>query len=451
MNKIKRAADMTNLLMLTLLISMAGLFVMDGLTGTDGDLPFLFSGVLILLGASYLMRVAISRLPVFVALHVVLTGLCILVLLLLRDPYAVTAAGFFCALSVILLVADLMFWMNAVQVEKDMPLSENGEVIPRFQPVYKEGFAKIPVTFVALFVITLAYAVYADLPHFAALSYVCGILFVALHLTGSYLQSLSEVLNGMERESALSQKRVLFSNARLGVPVICLLILCMILLQSDQLTALMEKAVFEIVRALFYGVVSVTVFLANLMGRALGDGGSMPSGTLSPEALEETPQWLQVLSRFLEYLLIALLLLGLLFLIIRGIGILLRFYRERSVNRVRTYESALMQETRERIRPSAPFRIRKGHPHHAKTNAGKIRVLYVKYLRRMQKAGLILKPCDTPLEIAEAILKMKEEKAGDFPPSERMRELVIAGLYDKARYTAHPVTDEDLKTMEESV
>ena len=52
---------------------------------------------------------------------------------------------------------------------------------------------------------------------------------------------------------------------------------------------------------------------------------------------------------------------------------------------------------------------------------------------------------------AYARLKMKEEKAGDFPPSERMRELVIAGLYDKARYTAHPVTDEDLKTMEESV
>ncbi len=442
---------MINLLMLALLISMAGLFVMDGITGSDCKLAGLFAGVLILLAAAYVLRVKIRRLPVFLALHFVLTGLCVIVLLIVTDPYAVTAAGILIAISIILLVADVMFWMNAVQDEKDMPVSESGEAIRGFQPVYKEGFAKIPVTFVTLFVITLLYALYAGLTHFAKLSYICGILFVALYLFSSYLQSLADVLNGMDRESVGAQKRVLFSNARLSVPVILIVILGMILLQSDTLTALLEKGLFEVVKGLIFAVVSGIVLIANLMGKALGDDAVLPSGSSTIEAFEETPKWLQAIMRFFEYFLIAgLIFLGL-YLIIRGIGILLRFYRERSVNRVRTYESAGMRETRERIRPTVFSRTRKNHPRLPKTNAGKIRGLYVKYIRRQQKAGLQLKPSDTPLEIAGSILFMQKEKAGDFGAMESEREFLIAKLYDKARYTSHPITEDDVRTMEESV
>ncbi len=133
MNRIKRIADLINLIMYTFCISVAGLFLIDAVTGNDAGISVLMCGNFVILLYVYFLRTRIRKMPVFVALHLPLFAACVLAGMAFRTPDPETSGMadighvfLWIVLCICLTVADIFFWMNAIGEEKSMPVSESG-------------------------------------------------------------------------------------------------------------------------------------------------------------------------------------------------------------------------------------------------------------------------------------------------------------------------------------
>ncbi|MBQ7581744.1 MAG: DUF4129 domain-containing protein [Lachnospiraceae bacterium] len=432
MNRSKRIADLINLIMYAFCISVAQLFLFDAITGLDEGILPLFSGSFILLLYVYFLRVKIRRMPVFVALHLPPFAVLAALWILLSESVLLMIVLMFC-----LTLADVVFWMGAVQEEKSMPVSENGEAIKGFRPIFKEGFGYIPLPFVAVFVLALAFGVYGNRPYYGKIAYTLGVLYIGLYFLRQYVLQVSNLVRQMHRETQLHQKRIITANAKLALPFIGAAFVLMFLLQSDFLIRLAEKAVMFAIKWIGWFVFTAWFFILSLFSGS-DEGGSLPRGTLTMPQVEE-PGWASVFEKLVEHFLIALFYGLLLFLIVRAVIFFIRKFSKRSVNAVRKEDFPDMTEVRERIGKGERHR-REKEERISGTNTEKIRKLYRRFIRKQIRNGLTVEKYNTPLELVKPLTSVTS--------IEEAALVDITNLYDRARYGGSDLPKADVVRME---
>lgn len=435
MSKIKRLADLINLLMYTQILAVAGLFLLDALTVSDRPVLLLFAGDFLILSVIWFLRVKIKKMPVFLLGHLLLTAFCIAFCVLVKkDSVLLTTGGLFVALTLAALLFDMLFWLGAVREEKSMPVSETGEAIKGFRPVYREGLPDIHLVFVTVFILGLAYSLYVSYPYFGRVSYVFGVIFTGFFYLRLYLQKMHAQVQNMQRENDDLPRGLLIANAKLGIPLIVLIFLAMFLFQSDLLIGLFDTILLYIARgALWIFLKGIELFAKLPFTEEIGVSVS-PGSLGMPEAGESS-----VLFVILEYLLRFLLLGIFLFLIIRAILRFVRFFSARYINTAGQEDFTEMTEVREKIHGRRK-RIREEKPESDPAPAGKIRRLYRRFLNRQRKKGFVIQPSLTPLEHVQPL----HEASGRDPEELTM----VTSLYDLARYDPDAVSDRDAKKME---
>ncbi len=446
MNRLKRLADLFNLIMYTFCFSMAGLFMLDAVTGMDLGPLVLFLGGFVLFAYAYFLRVKIRRLPVYAVLHLpfyIFSALfCALFYAFPGNDAAAFNRNFGSAillivLSVCLTLADIVFWMNAVGDEKNMPVSESGGAIEGFRPVYKEGFAYLPAAFVVVFVLGLAFGAYADRPYFEKTAYMLGVIYIGLYFLRSYVRQLFVLKENMHRETGAHQKRILTANARLALPVIGLAFVMMFVLQSDRLIAFSKQILFWVAKWSVRIVVTVIGWILDLFGSSTESVPIQSAQIYAPAA--DTPLWLQTLAKFAEHLLTALFYGVLLFLLIRAVIFFIRKFRERSVNLIMQETYSDMTEVRERITKSER-KERTRRALFAGTNSEKIRRRYRRFVHKQIRNGLSVGSNQTPLELVDPLREIAGMDAATL--------VDITKLYDRARYGGGDLQKEDVLAME---
>lgn len=444
MNRIKRIADLINLIMYTFCISVAGLFLIDAVTGDDAGISVLMCGNFVILLYVYFLRTRIRKMPVFVALHLPLFAACVLAGMAFRTPDPETSdmadighVFLWIVLCICLTVADIFFWMNAIGEEKSMPVSESGQKIENFRPIYKEGFPYLALPFVAVFVLGLAFGAYHYKAYYGKITYTLGVLFIGLYFLREYVKQMAVLKENMHRETGLHQKRILSSNAKLALPFIALAFVMMFLLQSDRLIRVFSQIAFFVIKWSGRILIIVVGYLFYVFGSATETTPMARASLYEPP--REVPGWMQYLQQFMEHLL-TVIFFGLLFyFLIRLIVFFIRTFRERSINVIRRDTYSDMTEVRERIARSE----RKGRekPERAPgTNAEKIRRLYRKFIRRQIQNGLTVEKNDTPLELTKRL--------ADTSTLEEPVLVDITNLYDRARYSGRELHKEDVAAME---
>ena len=437
MHKVKRSADAVNIVMYAMVISIAGLILLDTFTNGDHKIFVLLLGNTLILCAIYAFRVFIRKMPVFVLLHVLLLACCIALAVLIPDAHDAICAGLFSALAGFAMLLDLLFWANAVKIEKEMPVAEDGTKLKNFRPVYKEGLPYIPLSFVAVFLLGIVYSVYTAKPYYGKIAYILGVIFIGLFFLRMYLYRMGRMIENMHREQGELPTRLLKSNARLTVPVLVLLFAAMFLLQSEYLVHLFDQIVLLLIKGALW-IFSLFIRFLSFLGNIGGSGTTIRMESAVPQ-YDGAPG---MFARFMEYLLSALVFGTLFFLIIRGVVRFVRHFGMRSVNRETHLSAAQMTEVRERLSGSRRGRSGRRFPG-AKTPAERIRRFYRKYVIRQERRGLTVLPHETPLERVDALSRV----------SGREREEIseLTRLYDVARYAPMQIREDDVSAMEKLV
>ena len=92
MNKVKRLADLLNVIMYAFCVSIAGLFLLDATMNADQPAGLLLAGAFLILLVSYCLRAFVKKMPVFVGAHVLLFAVTIFVATLMNTPYTKAVA-----------------------------------------------------------------------------------------------------------------------------------------------------------------------------------------------------------------------------------------------------------------------------------------------------------------------------------------------------------------------
>lgn len=441
MNSIKRLADLLNIIMFSFCISIAGLFLVDGMNSVDMPVYYLLSGVFVIVLCVYCMRVFISRMPLFIVLHLVLIATALGCAVYFTDPLEKTCAFIWVATAFCMLLAGIFFWIGAVEDEKSMPVSETGEAIVGFRPVYKEGFHDLPLPFVILFALGMAFSLYVNAPLFGRIAYTMGILYTGLYLLRNYLNRMAVLMQNMNRETGSSQRRIAAFDAKIALPLIAFAIVVMFLFQSDTVIGLFERFLLWIVKGIARIAIGVFMWIGRFFLGSSGGGAPMDSAVFAPPA--DSPAWLKTFGKIVEYGFLGLTVCIVLYAIVRFVIMIARFYAHRSVNRVRKMTFSDMVEIRERIGRQDTRRKTGSRRGFFKTNAEKIRALYRNYVRSLKKAGLIIRENQTPLENAGALSEVSGRP---------LTEMVdITNLYDLARYGGREPDREDVVRMEKLI
>lgn len=435
MHKIKRSADAINILMYAMVISTAGLFLLDTFTNADQRIWLLLLGNTLVMSAIYAMRVFVKKMPVFFGLHILLIAACI-ALAAAGGTYVAICAGLFCALAVFATLLDMLFWANAVKEEKNMPVAEDGSKLENFRPIYQEGLPYIPLAFVIAFLPGIAYSVYAARPYHGQICYIFGVLFIGLSFLRMYLSRMGKTVDDITRERGDVPSRLLISNAKLTVPVLILLFVAMFVLQSAFLVEVFDQIVLALLKA---GVWLIGMFLRFLsfLGRSVGGSTSVPAQPVLPEGGTGGGFF----AKLVEQLLTVVFFGTLLVLVIRGVIRFIRYFSFRSVNRKHIVSKEEMTEVRERLQTKERHR-RERAVGHASAD-GKIRRIYKRFIRRQQKNGLAISPYETPLERIDLLERVSGRERGEI--------CSLTDIYDVARYAPMRITEEDVKTMERLV
>lgn len=436
MHKIKRSADAINILMYAMVISTAGLFLLDTFTDGDQKIWLLLLGNAVILTAVYAMRVFIRKMPVFIALHVLLIALCIAPAFV-GDPFVSICAELFCALAAFAMLLDVLFWANAVREEKELPLGEDGKKIKNFRPVYQEGLPYIPLAFVAAFLLGMAYSLYAARPYYGRIAYVLGVVFVGFFFLRMYLERMGKTVSDIYRERGELPIRLLKSNAKLTVPVLILLFVAMFVLQSAFLVQVFDQIVLALIKAAFWLFGMFLRFLA-FLGSREGATTSLHLQPVMPEAGGEGGYFAKLVEQILTVLFFG----GLFALAARGVIRFVRYCSFRLINKREALVETEMTEVRERLHTREARRGNR-RMRSAKTPDEKVRRLYRKFLLRQQKNGLEVRSYETPLERIDALTNVTGKDREEIG---RLTE-----LYDLARYAPMRIRDEDVKTMERLV
>ncbi len=394
-------ADLLNLFMLFLLsvvISWCGAVWMGGFFYAGAA-----AGMAVLLVLLYLLRLFVKNLFVYIALHAVLFAL----LFILPMPMIAVAELF--AFLIVFTITDFSFWTNEEL----------------------HGFYYVPASFCLFFLLAYAYGSYKGIQNIQDTAYVMGILYLGLYFLRLYFQNGIRFSKDKQMNEEVPLKQMYAQNVKLILPLVGIFVACMFLIQSKILADFLMTVLRTIVEAVVY----LVNWLISVLPRAKQMSTEIP---VLPEdlfsAADAPPGWVQMLIRLLEMLISAAVVVFLVFITLRGIYRFLRIHLSRNGREERLLFYQDMSESREWI--SEKREQRNKHLLRRLTDSEKIRRLYKKKIRELERGGYRLSLSDTPMERAADVYESR---------GENIRE--ASEIYEEARYGNGMVSEETVRKM----
>lgn len=449
MSRTRRIADIINIIMMSLCISIVLMGMIDAMNNLDlKRYPMLFAGVFVIMMFGHLLRTLARRIIWYLLGH---TALCVasfmLILRELSDFYSGIPIMWF-VLSIILFVIDIAFWTGAVNEERNLPVQENGEPIEGFRPVYREGFSDISVYFAGVFVLITLLGIYQHFDRLGRYAYAAGIIYVILSLIRMYLRNVSGLVETTELGNNVTQKRLLRANTWLVIPFFILIIIAMTLFQSEVTADMIDRFLGILLKALAY----IIAFILMLFSAGGEEAADEPM-KMNPMDLDygDSPAWVDMILKVFEYLLAAALVAAIVYLIVKLVINLVKNYSARSINKLKQHQYGDMTEVSERIESTVKKskHERRGLFSHM-DNREKVRYLYRKYVMKLAGkavgAGYEIQNNHTPNERLNDISSVLTGKNHGIEKSVT-RMVNTTPVYNKARYSADEISDEEVNSV----
>lgn len=442
MSRMRRIADYINVIMISLCISapLMTLSCMINTADLKGYLVLLL-GITVVMTIAHLLRVYARKITGFLIRHLILMyitfQICIFSFnkkLSLDISYAIC----WVILTFVVFVVDLAFWINAVNEEKNLPVSETGEPIKGFKPIYKEGLSYISVYFVAVFPIMSFMGIYLGYDRLVSSMYIAGIAYTILYIIRKYLRNISGLIETAELGNNVTQKRLIKANTQIVVPLIIIIILAMMAYRSEVTAEMIRQFLAFLLKIVAY----VVVFILMLFSGEEVEEAEEKFDMGMDMTYGEGPLWLNAIFKGLEYLLGAAIVVTVLYLLIKFILHLFNHYMSRSTNRLRRHQYEDMTEVSEHIEPmrNGKSRIRRSI-FSRMSERERIRFLYRKLVFKFSKDGIWIVKTHTPNERLKYILEITADE-----PSVKSRSTQLINItpqYNEARYSKEEIREKN--------
>lgn len=394
-------ADLLNLIMLFLLsvvISWCGAVGMGGSFCAEA-----VAGMAVLLVLLYLLRLHVKNLFLYIALHLVLFAV------LFSLPLPVIAVAELITFLIVFTITDFVFWTDATL----------------------HGFYYIHVSCCLFFLLAYAYGDYKDAQEVQSAAYIMGILFLGLYFLRLYFENGIRFSRDKQMNEEVPLKQMYAQNIKLILPLVSIFVVCMFLIQSETLAEFLLVVLRVIVEKVVYFINWLISILPRIQGANAGMA-ELPAKLLL--AANAPPGLLQMLIRLLEMLVSGAVTGFLIFILLRGVYRFFRTYLLRNGREERLLLYQDMSEKREWISDKKE-RVEK-RLFGTLSDAEKIRKLYKKKIRALERGGYQINRFDTPMERAADVYESRGE------------DIVEAtAVYEEARYGNNLVSEEKVRKM----
>lgn len=394
-------ADLLNLIMLFLLsvvISWCGAVGMGGSFCAEA-----VAGMAVLLVLLYLLRLHVKNLFLYIALHLVLFAV------LFSLPLPVIAVAELITFLIVFTITDFVFWTDATL----------------------HGFYYVHVSCCLFFLLAYAYGDYKDAQEVQSAAYIMGILFLGLYFLRLYFENGIRFSRDKQMNEEVPLKQMYAQNIKLILPLVSIFVVCMFLIQSETLAEFLLVVLRVIVEKVVYFINWLISILPRIQGANAGMA-ELPAKLLL--AANAPPGLLQMLIRLLEMLVSGAVTGFLIFILLRGVYRFFRTYLLRNGREERLLLYQDMSEKREWISDKKE-RVEK-RLFGTLSDAEKIRKLYKKKIRALERGGYQINRFDTPMERAADVYESRGE------------DIVEAtAVYEEARYGNNLVSEEKVRKM----
>lgn len=442
MNKMRRIADFINVIMISLCISAPLMTLSCVINSADlKGYCILLLGITVVMTMAYLLRVYARKITGFLIRHLILMFITYQVCALsFNKKIALDISYAICwlILTFVVFVVDLAFWISAVNEEKNLPVSETGEPIKGFKPIYKEGLSYISVYFVAIFPIMSLLGILQGYDGLLSNMYIAGISYTILYIIRKYLRNISGLIEIAELGNNVTQKRLIKANTQIVVPLIIIMILAMMAYRSEVTAEMIRTFLAFLLKIIAYVVVFILMLFSGEDVEEAEEkfemGMDMTQG--------ENPLWLDAIFKGFEYLLGAAIIVAVLHLLIKFILQIFNHYMSRSTNKLRRHQYEDMTEVSEHIEPmrNKNGRIRRS-VFSRMSERERIRFLYRKLVIKFSKDGIGVLKMHTPNERLKYILEVTENE-----PSAKSRSTQLVNItpqYNEARYSKEEIREKN--------
>ena len=386
-------AEWLNNIMIILLYHVAAEFF-AGLLGSRMGIGFVAVSAVIVT-FSYLSRVYIEKLPLYLLAHAVMFAAAVFVPMIFK--YRLAALVMISVLS----ICDILFWTGG-----------NDRSFIHVHPALSFIFAAV---FVHASVNNAAYP--------ARVSYVCGICFLSVYFLRTYLMNGARFASGILINKNTPIDDMFRHNSRIVFPLVGCFCAGMFLLQSDALASALSAAVRMII---------------NVMGRfvfwmisLLPQGGEQETAFADPEFHPELlpskplPAWVIAMFSALEKTVSILIIAFFIWFLIRMTVRFFRIYFNRHGYDILTIDHDDHTEIREKIRHE--HEGRRGRIRRMLSEKERIRRRYRTSVLKMCRHGYVIRRSHTPAERMRDVLASYKGRE-----TEGFEEL--SGEYEKVRY-----------------
>lgn len=360
-------------------------------------------GIAVLLVLLYFLRLYVKNIFLYIMSHA------LLFVILLALPLSLVAVIELVAFLVIFTITDFAFWTDSSL----------------------HGFYYVNVSCCLFFLIAYSFGSYSGAQDMRTAAYVMGILFLGFYFLRLYFENGIRFSKDKQMNEEVPLKQMFAQNIKLILPLVGFLVMCMFLIQSQTLAAFLLKVIQTIVKAIIYFINWLISVLPRIkMENSLGF--ELPADLFASDKVSS--DWLRVLIRILEMLMSISVIGFLFFIILRGIyrffrTYLLRFGRE---EHLLVYQD--MSEKREWLLETHTKKSRRLAG--LLSSSEKIRRIYKRKIRALERSGYRINRSDTPLERAKDIYESQGED---------ILEATI--IYEEVRYGNRPVSEDTVKKM----
>lgn len=387
-------AEWLNNIMIILLYYVSCAFFAR-LTGA-GSGPFLFAVPAVIVILSYLGRVFIKKLPVFLLAHMLMYAAVIYMPLSLY--YKIMSF----VILTIFFVCNMIFWTS-------------GE---------SRSFIVIPPILSLVFVAVFIYASVKEMMYLGRMAYICGICFLSLYFLRMYLSNGARFASGILINKSTPIDEMFGHNLRLVVPLVTGFTAGMFILQSDMLANGLGRAVRFLLKCLGKIVFFLVSLLPDMAVKEQVE--EQTAGQMLLPQVTSLPAWLTAFLLALEKVAGIIVAGVFVYYLIKAVMRFFRIYFERHGYDIMTVDREDHIETRERIRHESRRRIHRLLS--GLSEKERIRKRYKTAVIRLCRRGHRLMKDQTPAERLREVSTTLQERA-----NEGFSELT--NDYEKARYS----------------
>jgi len=358
----------------------------------------------IIIVTTYFVRRSVSKLYWFFAIRIIIIVGSVFLPLLFSDIFVLAI------FNVIWLVADYSFWTNPDQ----------------------KGIGLIPGLFALLFAVAFIYGTSVKENLLSSAAYSMGIIYMGMFFLRMYFSNIRDFSEDKQIHDNVPMKLMFTQNSKMVFVLVTIFVVAMLFLRSQTLFDAIGRTFSMLRDILFYIIRWVVSLLPKLKAVSILD--IMEQGEQVPiEAGAKNPI-VEYILMIIEYIIRWAIIIAIISCFLRGIYRFILQFWNRQIKKEEEVLYGGIKETKEWLEKEkiggAP-RFTKG------TNVEKIRRLYKKRIESYQKKGYIIVKTHAPIERAVDI----EQWSSGFVSMEKLTQ-----VYEEARYSAHEITAEHVKT-----